>query len=59
LGDNRNPNSTRVEGVYHAERYIGSVAGGAMLGAAIAGIWGTLIGALIGIIVATLIISKE
>jgi predicted lipid-binding transport protein (Tim44 family) len=51
--------STKVEGVSHAERYIGSVAGGAMLGAAIAGIWGTLIGALIGIIVATLIISKE
>ena len=34
-----NINKTKIQGVSHAGRYIGSVAGGAMLGAAIAGVW--------------------
>ncbi len=51
--------NSKVGSISPAERYIGSIAGGAMLGAAIAGVWGTVIGAIVGIIVANAIISKE
>jgi hypothetical protein len=42
----------------HAERYISSIAGGAMLGA-IAGMIGTLIGGVIGAFIANNLSKKE
>jgi len=40
-------------------RYITSTMGGAMFGAALAGVWGALIGGFVGIYIATVLSKKE